>query len=479
MRKKVLGTIAGLLAGAGGALAQSPASMNPRPVAPAGAFGGEIQPAQGILRPTDPIPPVLPGALPEQIGGGMGGMPGAEGGMPGYPPPGPYGQQMYSTPRLEGMGLFGSQRGAPRFWVNSEYLLMFPRSQPINLPLIVTSAPSAASTLGAASTSPLWGAGDLSYGAASGFRISGGFFRPQDQRLGLEISGTYISPTSNDFFGRSGENGVPVIGRPITATDLGTPASILASFPTFVSGSILGRTTSNLWSLEANALLNIYRTPPESLRAWSFNLLGGFKFMTLDEDLNITSASTVLPGRTIPYAGITVGPNTTIMVEDDFNVSNKFYGGQVGFQSQYYGGRWFVGLSGKVGLGIMHQEVIVDGFSSQNNPTVPVISRAVGGVYANPQNIGRYINDEFGIVTDLNASLGFNVTSWLTVTAGYNFIHMNSVVRPGFLIDGRVDSTVVPTAITYGGTPGPRNFFNLRTTDYFIHGVNFGFNLHF
>jgi aspartate ammonia-lyase len=127
----------------------------------------------------------------------------------------------------------------------------------------------------------------------------------------------------------------------------------------------------------------------------------------------------------------------------------------------------------------MHQEVIVDGFSSQNNPTVPVISRAVGGVYANPQNIGRYTNDEFGIVTDLNASLGFNVTSWLTVTAGYNFIHMNSVVRPGFLIDGRVDSTVVPTAITYGGTPGPRNFFNLRTTDYFIHGVNFGFNLHF
>jgi len=531
MRKKVLGTIAGLLASAGGALAQLPAStpanFAPRPVAPTGAFGGDIQKTQGFIRPPDGIPPVLPGGGPEGMPGmggpgmgmpgmggpgmggpgmgmpgmggpgmgmpgmggpgmgmpGMGG-PGMEGGMPGYPPQGPYGQQNYSTPRLEGpalggAGLFSNARSSPRYWVNSEYLLMFPRSQPLNQPLIITSAPAAAATLGPASTSVLYGAGDLSYGAASGFRISGGFFRPQDQRLGLELSALYIAPTSNDFFGRSGDNGVPTFGRPFFATDLNTPSSILASFPTVVSGSILGRSTSRLWGIDANGLLNLYRTPPENLRAWTLNLVGGFKFLDLGERLNITSASTVLAGRTVPYAGITVPENTTLIVEDDFQATNRFYGGQAGFQSQYYGGRWYFGLTGKVGLGIMHQELSIDGTTGQNNPTVPIISQTIGGVYANPQNIGTYTNDAFGIITDLNATLGFNVTSWLTVTAGYNLIHMNSVVRPGNQIDGRIDSTVIPTSINYGAAAGPRNNFRLRTTDYFIHGMNFGFNVHY
>jgi hypothetical protein len=201
--------------------------------------------------------------------------------------------------------------------------------------------------------------------------------------------------------------------------------------------------------------------------------------MSLNERLNISSATTVLPGVTLPYAGITVPAPTTITVEDDFTAQNRFYGGQLGFQSQFYAGRWFAGLTGKVALGLVNQRVDINGFTGQNNPTTGVIARAVGGVYANAANVGRYTNDDFGIVTDLNASMGFNVTSWFTITAGYNFIFMNSVARPGYQISGAVDSTKVPVSATFGGAPGPVSLYNIRIQDYYTHGVNFGFNFRY
>jgi len=450
----------------------------PQPVAESGAFDGnpqaQMSPYRRLVTP-DGIPPVLPGPNPNAMP-----TPGGMEGPPTYPPPGPYGQQMYETPKLKGMGLdnmglFGGVRAAPRVWFDGQYLLMFPKNQPITVPLITTSAPADAGVLGRGSTSVLYGAADLPYGAASGFRMSAGFFRPQDQRLGFELGSIYLSPVSNNFYGQSGGNGVPVIARPFLNINGNAQNSVLAAFPTFASGNILGRSTSEFWGMEASGLLNVFRTSPESLRAWSFNLLGGFRYLELAEGINISSASTILGTFTAPYSGTTVANPGTITVMDDFSTRNQFYGGQVGFQSQYYGGRWFLGLTAKAAVGLVQEQLEISGLSGLNNPQLGVVSQAVGGVFANPSNVGKYTNDSFGYLGDLNGTIGFNVTSWLTLTGGYNFIYLNSVLRPGDQINGRVDGTQIPTSINSGGAPVPRENLQLRTTSYYVHGVNFGF----
>jgi hypothetical protein len=409
--------------------------------------------------------------------------PGGPGGEPMWPVPGPYMQQTWQRPPAQG-GLFGSLGGsptnAPTLWFDGQYLLMFPKSMPLGFPLVTTGAPAGLGVLGQANTVPLHGAGDLSLGAASGFRLTGGFFRPSDRRIGLEVSGLYVAPTSNDFFGRSAANGVPVIGRPYFNTATGANAALLVAFPNFVSGSVLSRATSEFWGIDASGLWAVYRSAPDGMLPMAFNLLGGFRFASLDESLHVSQQSTLLGNNTAPYAGITVGAPTSIEVHDRFTTSNRFYGGQLGFQWQVTAGRWFGGVSAKVGLGMIHQEVRIDGASGAANPATQnpntLASVAVGGLFANASNIGVYRDDRFGILTDVNGTLGYNVTKFLTLTAGYNFIHMNSVARPTNQFNGRVDPALVPTSASFGGrTVAPNTPFQIQRTDYWLHGLNFGF----
>ncbi len=486
MRKKVLGTLALLAASAGGALAQSP-SRNPVPVAPAGAYDNSVTQGQYT---NPPIPPQLPpGAVPGPGGYGempvQGGDPNARlpngmpaSGMPSYPNGGPYGQTPFESPGKQRGGLLGGGQCAsnPGLWFDGSYLLMFPKSQTTGFPLLTTSAPSDAGVLGRPTTSILQGGSNISLGNASGFRLSGGYFRPSDQRIGGEFVGTYLAPTSNIFYGNSASNsnGVPVIARPFIDTGSGGN-SLLASFPTYAFGEALSRVSTNFWGLEANALVNLYRTGENDSRHWVVNFVAGFRFNQLGESIDVTTRATLLEGSSASYNGITILSPTSVEVRDSFRTKNSFYGGQAGMQSQFSAGHWYVGLTGKVGVGIIHQEIDVTGTSNSNNPVTQITSNSAGGLFANASNIGTYRNDQFGIITDLNGTLGYQITPWLVGTIGYNFIHMNAVARPGNLFNGRVDGSLIPASGRYGGVSTGSPPFTIKQDDFFVHGLNFGF----
>ena len=460
MRKKVLGTLAALALGAGGAPAQYTNPPIP-PMLPPGA----VQPPAEL-----PVPSGDPNAL----------MPN---GQPVYPNGGPYGQAPYESPALERTGLFGrggrgghggAGAGAPMIWFDGQYLLMFPKAQPLNFPLLTTSAPTDAGIVGRPTTVDLQSQLDL--GNASGFRLSAGFFRPSNTRLGGEIGGMYLAPTSNNVFVSSASNsgGVPVIARPFITTG-GAGSSIFVSFPNFAFGSALSRATTQFWGAEANSLINLYRTAEGDSRHWVLNFIAGFRFNQLYETLDVTSRSTLLPGNTSVSNGVGIAAPTSVEIRDTFTTRNSFYGGQAGFQSQFNSGRWYFGVTGKLGVGIIHQEIDVNGSTNAINTETQTVSNSVGGILSNASNIGTYRNDEFGLVTDLNASLGYQLTPWLATTIGYNFIHLNSVARPGNLFNGQVDAAQVPSSGQFGGTSTGRTNFNARQDDFFVHGLNFGF----
>lgn len=480
MRKLVMGTLAALAAGAagaGGALAQSP-----------NRAAAGVQQAQHLVQPIPAnLPPgVQPGELPAAPVDPNAIMPNGlpPGGYPTYPNGGPYGETPYDSPSLKGSGgLFagmGRSPGNPTIWFDGSYLLLFPKSQPSGYPLVTTSAPADAGVIGRPSTTVLHGGNEFSLGDASGFRLSGGFFRPSDQRIGAELVGTYMAPTSSIFFGSSSSvsNGVPVIARPYNDTGTGG-SSLVASFPTFDYGSVLSRATTKFWGLEANGLINLYRTADGDTRHWVLNFLGGFRFNALNEEIDVTSRGTLLPGSTASYNGVVIGSPTSIEVRDTFQVRNSFYGGQVGMQSQFSSGRWYVGLTGKVGAGIIHQEADITGTSNALNAQDRTGSFSSGGLFANASNIGHYNRDQFGIATDINGTVGYQITPWLMGTIGYNFMHLSSVLRPGNLYNGNVNGAVIPASAQYGGVSTGSAAVNLRQEDFYVHGLNFGFILRY
>ena len=486
MRKKILGAFAALSAVAGGALAQSPTrpAVAPTPIGTVGSYDGGMKDSMVKPANAEVYNPAIPPHMAGMGGPGMGdpGMGGADPmmgmGGPMYPPPGPFGQLPYEQP-VFGEGAF-SAPGTHRFYLDGQYLLLFPESQPTNTPLLTTSAPADFGRLGNATTTILAGdRGLLNLGTVSGFRVNGGFWRGSDQRVGVDVGGLYQSPTSYTLFAQSSNQGIPLIARPFTNSLTGAPSSLIVSAPNSVSGSALIRATTEFYGIEANGLLNLFRTCPGECRSWSLNLLAGYRYMELQEGLGMSTRSTVLTG-TVPAVGLTAGAPTSIEVRDQFNTLNRFHGAQAGIQSQFTSGRWYVGVSGKAAFGAVNQRLEIDGSTALGNPINRTGSVTLGGLFANASNIGRYQTDQFAIVTDLNATVGFHFTSWLIGTVGYNFIHVSAVLRPGNQFDGSANPTLVPTSALYGtAAPAGRAPIALKQDDFFTHGLNFGMILRY
>lgn len=448
MRKRLLGSIAALATGAGAAFGQ--AQFSPPP------GYGDVVPASGHV--SGLIPPQLGGPLPAGDAG-----PGA---APVYPPPGFYGAA--ATPSGAGGNIL-----APHVWVNTEYLLWFVRAQPTRQPYVTTGAPSngtgVTGVAGLPSTTLLYSDRDLGYDLFSGFRISGGSWCSPDRRYGFELGGFLLEQKANSYFAGSDQNGLPVLARPFT-TETGLPAALVVADLDNARGNLLVITRSQMYGVEANGLVNFYRScPGEGGCPISVSGLLGFRYLELEESLQFSSASTLLAAQT--FATRTVLPPATIGVRDEFLSTNRFYGGQLGMKGEAYCGNWVFGLTGKVAAGVMNERIDIRGRSEVIDPTRGVNTVVLGGLYANQQNIGRYRNDEFAVIPEGTATVGYQVTPGLSVNLGYNFLYINRVSRPGNLIPPRVNTASLPTFGNFGGTVVPLPNPALTQDEFWVQGA--------
>lgn len=472
MRKRLLGAIAAVAAGAGAAWGQAPsAPPPPAPIGTVGGYPGGVTPATGYA---DPIPPPgAAGAVPGAADPAGGLFPG---GPVGYPPPGLYNQQSWQEPFAD--GLHG--RLASRAWLSAEYLMWFSRAQPIRFPLVTTSAPAAGGRIGEPSTLILYPkTGDIGYGLFSGFRITGGFFTDDARRSGWYASGFMTGENEERFTVASDATGQPLLARPFINAATTLPDVLFVSFPTFAAGRVTVTTDSRTWGAEGGPICNLFRSCPDDGCGpfWNIDFLYGFRFFQLKEELQIQSFTDVLPGQAVPFDGkLYFGP-VNIEVNDQFETLNQFYGGNIGLNTQFRYGKCYIAAQGKIALGVMHEQVDINGFSILRQPLAPQIGPATvrGGLYANATNIGRYRNDEFAVIPEVDLRLGYNWRSWLTTFIGYSFTYASRVVRPGDQYSPVVNPAVIPTSSAFGlgvpiVTPNPV----LTQGDYWIQGVSFG-----
>ncbi len=474
MIKGFFGTIAALAAGAGIAVGQSPFVPPPTPISPAMNYG-EVQPAEFNV-PQQVIPPQFgqggPGG-PGGPGGMMDGPPGLTGpnGMPSYPPPGQYGAQSYESAINPNRS---SPSGVSHYYLTFDYLLWSVSAQPSNVPYVTTSAPSDRGLAGRSTTALLYSNTDLGYGLSSGFRVTGGWFKGEDRRYGYEISGFSLEQKSNSFYAQSANNGVPVLARPFIDATNNSPAVLTISQPNLANGNVLVATSNRIFGAEVSGIVNMYRGCPTDGARFTANGLLGFRFMEIDEKLEISSASTLLGGGAPLFNGLPVFAPGTITVQDGFHAVNRFYGGQAGFQTELRYSRYTFGFTGKVAIGLMNQTLDITGQSALLDPTRGLAQVALGGVYANSMNIGRYRNDEFAVVPEFSGTFGYNWTSWLTTSVGYNFLYANRVLRPGNSFSDRVNPAVLPTSQNFGtGSVVPIVNRALTQDELFAQGVTF------
>jgi len=359
-----------------------------------------------------------------------------------------------STPALEEPFLsFETEDtgSGPRLWARAEYLHLWYKdaSSP---PLVTTLPVTALPTIDRSTTIVLFG-GTLEGQDHPGGRFTLGFACP-NSKFGVELTYLLSSWRDNDFFASS--PGVPVLGRPFFDISTGAIIPVVESVANPVglgiaplSGSITISNPSRMYGFEANGVCCWCADPCRNHR---LELLVGFRHLALNEDLHITEDLAFQDGT-----------GETTVVRDSFSARNDFYGGQIGIRGEHGMGNFFVRGTAKVALGVTHHVVTIDGFTADN-----ITGTNAGGLLALVTNIGKYDDDSFCVIPEIELTAGVYLTERLRLYAGYTFLYASKVVRPGEQIDPVVNQNFIPIVI--GGGP-IRPTFVQHTTDFWAQGI--------
>ncbi len=453
--------------------------------APESSHAAEPLPQDSPARPALPLP-----ASPY-------GMSAAQPSAPGAPAP-PSLNQAVVDPDVP--PLFNSARPI-RLYGGVDYMLWWVKGAPLSVPLVSTGPISTThhGLLGppaenGADSTVLYGAGHSpaqggkniqDFPPFSGVRVTLGLWLDNEQRFAIEGSGFLLERRRAGYQARGDSNGNPVLGVPVYNTvtySIGMNIfpgedSLPFSLPDdpnrargaqgVITGGIKISNYLRLWGAEAVGVVNLVRTP-----SWHLSGLTGFRYLDLSETFNLTCDIEGLSGF---YA------NESGVVSDTFQTRNQFYGGILGLRGGFTTERLSVDLTLRAALGSSHEvQNVWGGFTSLNFPSAGFNS-GPEGIFAQPANEGRRSANRFSVVPEAQLKLSYAVTSWMQVSAGYDFLYYTNVIRPGDQINREIpkgqtfnQADLLGTSIS-ATSPAPL----FRATDFFAHGVNVGLSFRY
>jgi hypothetical protein len=306
--------------------------------------------------------------------------------------------------------------------------------------------------------------GRYSYDAFSGGRFTLGYWFDPCQTCAVEGDFFFLGQRSIRFVETSGD--FPLLARPFVEQNTGTPFAEITVKPGESPAAVRVESKSELWGADANFR---WRACSNCWMHW--DLLAGFRYLQLDETLGITEdiQSFVVPG---PLFG------NHLLLRDQFDTRNQFYGGQLGTSVEFRWNHWFLDLNGKLALGLTHQVVDINGEQLFIGPAG--VNTFQGGLLALPSNIGNHTRNRFTIVPELSVNVGYNVTDWCRVFVGYTFLYWTNVLRPGDQIDTVVDINQIPNFMRGPVVAGAsRPLVPFHGSDYWAQGINIGLELRY
>ena len=108
------------------------------------------------------------------------------------------------------------------------------------------------------------------------------------RRCGVEASYFFLGTQRTTFSASaSGLPGTLALARPFFDVVSGREASELIAFPGVLAGRVAISSASRLWGAEINLRENVRRGP-----CWQLDVLYGFRYVSLDENLNVVAPRT-------------------------------------------------------------------------------------------------------------------------------------------------------------------------------------------
>jgi hypothetical protein len=339
-------------------------------------------------------------------------------------------------------------------------------------PPLVNAAPPGTPLSTTAFSNVLFGGTSLATEGFTGVRLRYQWWFSDAHLWGLDGSAFYLGEKQDRFFSESSGN--PQLGRPIInltpgTMNFGQPDSELVAGtvgPITTLGSVQVLHRTNLWGFDVNLRRNLCCG-----EFCSLDLFFGYRQLGLDESIAITE-NVFITQNQLPQQLNPAG--TLFVVRDKFSTSNRFFGGQVGFDTTCRYGDWTLGMRASVALGNTQQTLDIAGSTTTVRPAGTTFDN--GGLLAGAgTNIGSYSRKMFGVIPEVGVTLGYDVFDWMRCTVGYNFLYWNNVARAGEQIDLGVNRNFQPGApAAVAGTGPARPTVLFPNSDFVAHGVTFG-----
>jgi hypothetical protein len=343
------------------------------------------------------------------------------------------------------------------FAFHAEYLLWAIKGDHLP-PLATLGAPGSGAVAGQPGVSTIFGGGSVDHNPYSGVRAWADIWFDTCYTLGIEVGYMFLADQAvRSTTGSSGDPNAPDLARPFFNATTGQNDSLLVASAGVSSGYITTRADTSMQGLDALGLWSVCRN-----RNFSLELLGGIRFLELDDSVDVTEASI-----------LNILPVISTISADHFTVRNHYFGAELGARSQLRFGSLQLTLTEKVVLGDDAANVEIAGGTFQASPLGPGVGVGAG-VLAQPSNIGKHSANSFGFVNESTLQLGWNFNEYLQMFVGYSVLYASSVLRAG----DAIDFTVNPNQ-AFGATVPARPLFTPQTHDFLANGFNVGMELRF
>lgn len=346
--------------------------------------------------------------------------------------------------------------------VSADYLLY--SIDGMDLPALVTTSPvgTAPANIGVlgANTQTLFGNNTINDGVRSGGRIGVSLWTDPTLRTAWEVSYLGLEQDGDDYTASS--NSIRNLARPVFDIGTNTEAAQLVAQSGALAGSINVDTDTQLQTFELSRRSCYWRTP-----WYQTDLILGYKYGQLEDELNVTQSSTYI------VASGPIAAGTAATAFDRFTTSNRFNGFLIGLDRWHKVGCWKFVYTGKVALGGNRSRVDIGGGTTT---TVPNAGSAnfTGNLLAQTTNIGRFERDQFMAIPEFTFRLERRMSPQIQLHAAYNLMYWTAVTRVDDVLSRRV-SQFPPEAIT--GTREPA--FRWNDGGLFMHGLQVGVDYNF
>lgn len=350
-----------------------------------------------------------------------------------------------------------------RWFGGAELLLMWRKGD--RLPPLVTTGPDTdpdtAGELGQPGTVILAGDGRVLKDLTAGGRFTLGYWLDHRQCQGLAGRIWFAGKESTSF--GANQDQIPVLARPflnVSDNQAAAQNTLLVAFPIRSTGAISVRGSSEVFGADISVRQFMY-----GKFGGTIDLVYGYQYMRLKESLAISSTSTSLVDDVPPL-------NSVISVNDQFDTSNDFHGGQLGIATRYRERCWSFNTLLKFGFGALRRT------ANRSGSTVTMVDGDTAfdpnGLLVRSTNSGKHTDNTFGWVPELDATLGYQFSRHLDATFGYHIIAMTDALQASGAIDPNlaVNLSDPPT-----GQQRPTSA--LRYDTFYVQGIHFGLQLVF